>query len=157
MNVYQKLNEARDLFHQAPLKKSGHNKFAGYSYFELGDFVVPVLEIFKQVGLTSIISFKQDEATMQIINTDKPEEVVTITTPMSEANLKAVTQSRIWALFRVTFGDTFGWLRWRLSSMTRLTPLLVTRLKRLRQHRRRRWLPIATKNQTQRANCLSSR
>jgi hypothetical protein len=88
MNVYQKLNEARDLFHQAPLKKSGHNKFAGYSYFELGDFVVPVLEIFKQVGLTSIISFKQDEATMQIINTDKPEEVVTITTPMSEANLK---------------------------------------------------------------------
>ncbi len=88
MNVYQKLNEARDLFHQAPLKKSGHNKFAGYSYFELGDFVVPVLEIFKRVGLTSIISFKQDEATMQIINTDKPDEVVIITTPMSEAHLK---------------------------------------------------------------------
>ena len=88
MNVYQKLNEARNLFHQAPLKKSGHNKFAGYSYFELGDFVVPALEIFKQVGLTSVISFKQDEAMMQIINTDKPDEVVTITTPMSEAHLK---------------------------------------------------------------------
>jgi hypothetical protein len=88
MNVYQKLNEARNLFHQAPLKKSGHNKFAGYSYFELGDFVVPALEIFKQVGLTSIISFKQDEATMQIVNTDKPDEVVTITTPMSEAHLR---------------------------------------------------------------------
>jgi hypothetical protein len=88
MNVYQKLNEARNLFHQAPLKKTGKNSFAGYSYFELGDFVVPALEIFKQVGLTSIISFKQDEATMQIINTDKPDEVVTITTPMSEAHLK---------------------------------------------------------------------
>jgi len=88
MNVYQKLNEARNLFHQAPLKKTGKNSFAGYSYFELGDFVVPALEIFKQVGLTSIISFKQDEATMQIINTDKPDELITITTPMSEANLK---------------------------------------------------------------------
>jgi hypothetical protein len=88
MNVYQKLNEARNLFHQAPLKKSGHNKFAGYSYFELGDFVVPALEIFEKVGLTSIISFKQDEATMQIINTDKPDELIIITTPMSEANLK---------------------------------------------------------------------
>jgi hypothetical protein len=88
MNVYQKLNEARNLFHQAPLKKTGKNSFAGYSYFELGDFVVPALEIFKQVGLTSIISFKQDEATMQIINTDKPDEAITITTPMSEANLK---------------------------------------------------------------------
>lgn len=88
MNVYQKLNEARNLFHQAPLKKTGKNSFAGYSYFELGDFVVPALEIFKQVGLTSIISFKQDEATMQIINTDKPDELIIITTPMSEANLK---------------------------------------------------------------------
>jgi len=88
MNVYQKLNEARDLFHQAPLKKSGHNKFAGYSYFELGDFVVPALEIFKQVGLTSVISFRHDEATMTIVNNDKPDEVVIISTPMSEASLK---------------------------------------------------------------------
>jgi len=88
MNVYQKLNEARDQFHQASLKKSGHNKFAGYSYFELGDFVVPALEIFKQVGLTSVISFKHDEVTMMIINTDKPDEFIVISTPMSEASLK---------------------------------------------------------------------
>lgn len=88
MNVYQKLNEARERFHQSPLKKSGFNKFAGYSYFELGDFVVPALQIFKEVGLTSVITFKHDEASMQIVNTDKPDEVITITTPMSEAHLK---------------------------------------------------------------------
>jgi hypothetical protein len=88
MNVYQKLNEARDKFHQSKLKKSGQNKFAGYSYFELGDFVVPALQIFKEVGLTSIITFGKEEAQMLIVNTDKPDEVITITTPMSEANLK---------------------------------------------------------------------
>lgn len=88
MNVYQKLNEARDRFHQSELKKSGQNKFAGYSYFELGDFVVPALRIFKEVGLTSIITFGKEEAQMMIVNTDKPDEVITITTPMSEANLK---------------------------------------------------------------------
>jgi hypothetical protein len=88
MNVYQKLNEARDRFHQSKLKKSGHNKFAGYSYFELGDFVVPALQIFKEVGLTSIITFGKEEAQMLIVNTDKPDEVITITTPMSEASLK---------------------------------------------------------------------
>jgi hypothetical protein len=88
MNVYQKLNEARDKFHQSELKKSGHNKFAGYSYFELGDFVVPALRIFKEVGLTSIITFGREEAQMLIVNTDKPDEVITITTPMSEASLK---------------------------------------------------------------------
>jgi len=88
MNVYQKLNAARDKFHSQELKKSGHNKFAGYQYFELGDFVVPALSIFKEVGLTSVISFGADQAIMQIINTDKPEESIYITSPMSEANLK---------------------------------------------------------------------
>jgi hypothetical protein len=88
MNVYQKLNAARDKFHSQELKKSGYNKFAGYQYFELGDFVVPALAIFKEVGLTSIISFGKDSADMRIINTDKPEEMIVIESPMSEANLK---------------------------------------------------------------------
>ena len=88
MNVYQKLNEARDEFHQAKLKKSGHNKFANYYYFELGDFVIPALEIFKQIGLTSIISFGKEEASLTIVNNDKPEEKIVLTSPMSSAALK---------------------------------------------------------------------
>jgi hypothetical protein len=69
MNVYMRLNEARERFHSAEIKKSGHNRFAGYSYFELGDFVTPALRIFKEVGLTSVIRFEQDLATMEIVNT----------------------------------------------------------------------------------------
>ena len=88
MNVYQKLNAAREKFHSAEIKKSGHNKFAGYYYFELGDFVVPALRIFKEVGLTSVISFDTDFASMQIVNNDKPDERIVITSPMSEAQLK---------------------------------------------------------------------
>jgi hypothetical protein len=88
MNVYQKLNAARDEFHQAKLKKSGHNKFANYYYFELGDFVIPALEIFKIHGLTSIISFGKEEASMTIVNNDQPEEKIVITSPMSTAALK---------------------------------------------------------------------
>ena len=88
MNVYQKLNEAREQFHKAKLQKSGHNKFANYYYFELGDFVIPALEIFKQIGLTSIISFGKEEASMTIVNNDKPEEKIVLTSPMSSAALK---------------------------------------------------------------------
>jgi hypothetical protein len=88
MNVYTKLNHARERFHSRQLKKSGHNKFANYYYFELGDFVIPALEIFKDVGLTSVISFTKDYADMRIVNTDKPEEVITISSPMSTAALK---------------------------------------------------------------------
>jgi len=88
MNVYQKLNSAREIFHQRKLKKSGHNKFANYFYFELGDFVIPALEIFKQVGLTSVIRFTVDHAFMEIVNTEKPEEKIVISSPMSTAALK---------------------------------------------------------------------
>lgn len=88
MNVYQKLNVARAKFHAAPLKKSGHNKFAGYHYFELGDFVVPALQIFSEVGLTSVISFTETEASMAIIDIEKPDDRIVITSPMSTAALK---------------------------------------------------------------------
>jgi hypothetical protein len=88
MNVYQKLNAARKKFHGIELKKSGHNKFAGYKYFELGDFIIPALAIFNEVGLTSIISFGKEEALMRIIDNDKPEDMVVITSPMSTAALK---------------------------------------------------------------------
>ena len=88
MNVYQKLNEARERFHQSKLNKSGQNKFAGYKYFELSDFVVPALQIFKEVGLTSIISFGKETADMRIVNVDKPDEVILIESPMSTAALK---------------------------------------------------------------------
>jgi hypothetical protein len=88
MNVYQKLNLAREKFHHSEIRKTGHNKFAGYNYFELGDFVVPALKIFKEVGLTSIIRYDADIASMEIVNTDKPDEKILITSPMSEASLK---------------------------------------------------------------------
>ena len=88
MNVYQKLNEARAKFHKKALKKSGLNKFAGYSYFELSDFVIPALEIFAEVGLTSVIRFNKDMAEFVLINVDKPDEIIIFSSPMSEAQLK---------------------------------------------------------------------
>lgn len=88
MNVYQKLNAARAKFHSIELKKSGHNKFANYRYFELGDFIIPALEIFKEHGLTGIISFGKETADLRIVNNEKPEEVILIESPMSNAALK---------------------------------------------------------------------
>jgi hypothetical protein len=87
MSVYTKLNEARAKFHSLQLKKSGHNKFAGYSYFELGDFLIPGLQVFKEHGLCSVVTFTADTASMRIIDTETSEEVV-ITSPMGSAALK---------------------------------------------------------------------
>lgn len=88
MSVYSKLNEARVKFHSLKLEKTGHNKFAGYKYFELGDFLIPALQVFKDVGLCAFVSFEKDLAVMMIVDVDKPESSIVISSPMGSAALK---------------------------------------------------------------------
>ena len=87
MSIYQKLNTARKKFHALPLKKSGHNKFAGYYYFELGDFLIPAMQVLDEVALCAIVSFTGDTATMRIIDIETDKEII-ITSPMGSAALK---------------------------------------------------------------------
>ena len=87
MGVHKKLMEARIALQAAPLKKSGHNKFAGYQYFELGDFLPTINTIFHKLGLCSVISFDKDLATMCITDVNDGTQIV-LTSPMAEANLK---------------------------------------------------------------------
>lgn len=85
--VHKKLMQARIKLQNTSLKKSGHNKFAGYSYFELGDFLPTINNIFNDLGLCGVISFDVDKATLTITDTDDGTQVQ-ITSPMAEANLK---------------------------------------------------------------------
>lgn len=88
MSVYKKLNAARQEFHASEIKKSGRNTFAGYDYFELGDFIVPALKIFNEHGLSGVISFGRELATLSIVDVENPQDRIEITSPMSEASLK---------------------------------------------------------------------
>lgn len=87
MSVLKKLMEARLKLHGMGLEKTGENKFAGYKYFELADFLVPAQEIFADLGLCGVVSFTADIATLTItdIETDKS---IAITSPMGSAALK---------------------------------------------------------------------
>lgn len=87
MSVHKKLMQARIRLQGTKLSKSGKNKFAGYSYFELGDFLPTIQDIFHQIGLCGYISFGTDLATLTITDTDGGGEI-TVTSPMAEANLK---------------------------------------------------------------------
>jgi hypothetical protein len=69
------------------MKKSGQNKFAGYSYFELGDFIPHVQTIFNDLGLCGVVTFSTEYAQLCITDTDDGT-VIVITSPMAEANLK---------------------------------------------------------------------
>ena len=87
MSVYKKLQEARILLQNTKLNKSGKNKFAGYDYFELGDFLPQIQNICNKVGLCGVVSFTNEMAYLTIYDTEG-DSAISFTSPMSSAALK---------------------------------------------------------------------
>lgn len=88
MSVHQKLMQARIALQGKKLSKSGKNKFAGYNYFELGDFLPTVQEIFLSLELSGVVSYGKEEATLTITDCSNPDDCIEISSPMSSAALK---------------------------------------------------------------------
>ena len=98
MNVYQKLQKARVELQSRNLKKTGYNKFAGYNYFQLDDFLPSVNEIFDNLGLFGYFNIKpktfdengvsHETAVLTVINTDNTSESITYRTETAEAGTK---------------------------------------------------------------------
>lgn len=87
MSVHKKLMEARVQLLNCKLSKSGLNKFAGFQYFELGDFLPEITKIFNNVGLCGVVSFGADLATLTIRDVDSQDEIL-ITSPLVEVQMK---------------------------------------------------------------------
>jgi hypothetical protein len=81
MSVYKKLQEARVILHKTQLNKSGKNKFAGFNYFELADFIPQVTEIFNKVGLCGVVSFTNDTAYLTVHETEG-DGFISFTSPL---------------------------------------------------------------------------
>lgn len=97
-NIYQKLALARVQLQNAKLKKTGKNDYAGFNYFELGDFLPQINVIFEQLELCSMFHIEQrfNEETgidlgkiaqLKIIDTET-NETVEFQSPVAEAGQK---------------------------------------------------------------------
>jgi len=89
MSVHKKLMQARVKLQSTEMKKSGLNKFAGYSYFELSDFIPHVQIIFNDLGLCGVVTFSTEYAQLCITDVDDGT-VIVVTSPMAAAELKGV-------------------------------------------------------------------
>jgi hypothetical protein len=87
MSVYKKLQEARVMLHNTQLNKSGRNKFANFNYFELGDFIPQVTEIFNKVGLCGVVSFTSDSAYLTVHEVEG-DGFITFTSPLVYASVE---------------------------------------------------------------------
>jgi hypothetical protein len=87
VSVYKKLQTARIKLQNTKLTKSGKNKFAGYEYFELGDFLPAIQNICHEAGLCGVVSYTNDLAYLNIYDVETNDCIV-FTSPMSKAELK---------------------------------------------------------------------
>lgn len=93
MSVYNKLQQARIKLQSSELKKSGLNKFAGFQYFELGDFLPTVQTIFSELGLSSSIKFGADMAELTIVDIEGTESSkVMFTCPVVVPTMKGCNE-----------------------------------------------------------------
>lgn len=88
LNLFQKLQKARVELQEMNLKKSGHNKFAGFSYYELSDFLPAINIICNNVGLFTAISFENDYAILKIYDCEEMNRFVEFKSPMKEIEQK---------------------------------------------------------------------
>lgn len=88
MNIYEKIQTVKEELLKSELKKSGENKFAGFKYYELKDFIPKLIELCNKHKLFTAFRFTKEEAVLEIVNIEEPKEVQLYSSPMEELELK---------------------------------------------------------------------
>lgn len=91
MNIYEKLQNCRVELQKMNLKKTGENKFAGFKYYELADFLPTVNELFLKHKMSSNFSIKENEANLIIVDLEKEGSYIVFSSPIADANIKGCT------------------------------------------------------------------
>lgn len=81
MSVYRKLQAARLELINSGIKKTGHNSYGGWNYYELGDFIPTVHRLFDMVGLCGVVTFGET-ATLTIYDTEFTDQKIEFATPI---------------------------------------------------------------------------
>ena len=73
------------------LKQSGENKFAKFSYFALKDFIPTLNYLMDKYGVISAFNLTNEIATLDIIDVENPNDKITFSTPVADAEVKGCT------------------------------------------------------------------
>lgn len=87
LNLFQKIQKIRVELQEMDLKKSGINKYAGFKYYELADFLPELNKLCDKYGVCNCISFTDETATLTIYDCES-ETTLQFTSPMRELELK---------------------------------------------------------------------
>jgi len=87
VTLFEKLQNVRVDLNNMSLKKTGKNQT--FKYYELKDFLPYAMELFATYKLCSNISFYPEMAVLTIYNSENPEEKLSWTSTLEEANIRS--------------------------------------------------------------------
>jgi len=89
--IHARMADVKKELSEREIIKSGHNKFAGFKYHELNDFISHINELNLKHGVNDIVEINESEGCCKItlINVDDSEDKYSIVTPYREAEMLA--------------------------------------------------------------------
>jgi hypothetical protein len=88
MNVLHALQKIRVGLIDMDIKKSGHNDYSNYDYFELSDFLPSIQKLALENGVVCIYSISNEKATLDICDINDRDNCVSFSIPIAEVSMK---------------------------------------------------------------------
>lgn len=74
LNLNESIIKIRVKLQNSKIKKSGKNKFAGFEYYELGDFLPKLNELMLEENINDLFTIENDEAKLILIKGEEKQE-----------------------------------------------------------------------------------
>ena len=88
MTICEKLQKIKLELLESGLKKTGHNKFAGFIYYELGDFVPQIIELCDKYKCCTVFNFYESYAVLKIVDSEEPCSEITVESPIEKLEIR---------------------------------------------------------------------
>jgi len=92
MNIFTKIQHVRAELQTKNIIKSGINKFSGFSYFELSDFLPAINELCLKYHLFTYEDINSNIARITAVDCDNPDSIFTLTMDSAEVELKGMNK-----------------------------------------------------------------
>jgi len=89
--IHAKMAEIKKRLAETKIKKSGYNKFAGFKYHELPDFLNEINKLNNEIKVNESIHIDKagDVCLLTLTNTENTDDYYTVSIPYSEAQMLA--------------------------------------------------------------------
>lgn len=89
LTVHGKMVKIKKELSMMKIPKSGHNKFAGFKYHELSDFLNEINSLNEKYGVNDFVEINENdgECRITLVNVEEPNDFYTIRTPYKNAQM----------------------------------------------------------------------